>query len=514
MKTDMSGGVSTDARIDRKLEDRLAGRFAAELAGAERDYPALREKLAAGESAVPGRRGLWPRIALPVTTVAVLTVAVLVASGLLLGPAAGPAVGPGPASSSGVVMGADGIPTQIDGQRVYLVTERTKWQNLSGSFLLYGYLAVPEPFCDNIINAPTQAPAEAQLLGTCGSLALISGPTVAARDSAGFVALAWKAPADVFRWFGGPAVVVRVHTHDPDAAGCTAPQAAACEAAIVVEAVVWPVIPTQIAGERVYRAADAASFPKSGSFLLGGPFTKPNFVATCPAQPGLSTAEQQLITTCNFLAIDGLDVAPESNIDEPNNEIVVARVHIGDAEAALCPVTMQVQCKAAIVVEAVVWRGAAPAPISPATPGVAPSLLQAESGSAGPVVSAASTARLGPDGVPTTLNGQPVYRAASLPTAPTWMLGGTLTRDSTCAAPATPLAKPPGCGYWMIDGVKVGTMVDIPESLLDQPVVVQIDRSRSLAVCPGGSCTSTTLVIAAIVWPVPPLALSTPPAAT
>jgi hypothetical protein len=62
----------------------------------------------------------------------------------------------------------------------------------------------------------------------------------------------------------------------------------------------------------------------------------------------------------------------------------------------------------------------------------------------------------------------------------------------------------------MLDGVKIGTMVDLPESLLSQSVVAQVDRSRSLAVCPGGSCTTDMLVIAAIVWPVSPPAPPTP----
>jgi hypothetical protein len=378
MKTDMSGGVSTDAMIDRNLEDRLAGRFAVELAGAERDYPALREKLTTGESAVPGRRGLWPRLALPVTTVAVLTVAALVVSGLLLGPAAGPAVGPGPASSSGVVMGADGIPTQID-------------------------------------------------------------------------------------------------------------------------------------GERVYRAVNQASFPTSGTFLLGGPVTMPDPIPPCPMQPNLTMGEKDLIPYCYWQAIDGIHVAPKiDTLADLRNRIVVARVHIGDAEAALCPVTIQVQCKAAIVVEDVVWTGGAASSNQATNPTpVQTTPTSAFSETAGP---ATPRDQIEPDGAPTTLNGQPVYRAANLPTTASFLLGGTLTRDSTCAAPAAPLAKAPGCGYWMVDGVKVGTMVDLPESLLDQPVVVQINRSRSLAVCPGGSCTSATLVIAAIVWPVPPPALSTPPA--
>ena len=202
--------------------------------------------------------------------------------------------------------------------------------------------------------------------------------------------------------------MVRVHTHDPEAAQCRAEQQAACEAALVVEAVVWPAVPTQIDGERVYRAADQASFPTSGSFLLGGPFTKPQFMPPCPMQPNQTAAEQQLIPYCYILSIDGLSVAPESNIDEPNGEIVVARVHIDDPLAAQCPASDRAQCQAAIVVEAVVWRGETPATSASPTPGETGSLNPVSAESAGPVASTGSGA-VGPDGVPTTLNGEPVY---------------------------------------------------------------------------------------------------------
>jgi hypothetical protein len=93
-----------------------------------------------------------------------------------------------------------------------------------------------------------------------------------------------------------------------------------------------------------------------------------------------------------------------------------------------------------------------------------------------------------------------------------FLLGGKLTLDTTCPAPSAPLAKPPSCGYWMLDGVKVGTAVDIPASLLGQPVVATVQRGRTLAVCPGGSCTTDTIVIDEIVWPLPSSALPTPSA--
>ena len=129
MKTDASGGASAGD----DLENRLSGQFAAELDGAERDYPALREKLV---GSVPAARGAARAVAQDRAADDVGRRPGgrgLAGAGLLSGPGTGPAcrartpVPSGPASS-GVVMGADGIPTQIDGQRVYRVTDQAEWQ--------------------------------------------------------------------------------------------------------------------------------------------------------------------------------------------------------------------------------------------------------------------------------------------------------------------------------------------------------------------------------------------------
>jgi hypothetical protein len=406
-------------------------------------------------------------------------------------------------------MGSDGIPAQIAGERVYRVGEQLEWQKLSGSFLLGGYVSFGAIFCGNMSTA--QPSAEVDLIG-CGGMALVSSRGGGTGGDGAAVA-AHSGSNELNGWRNGGAIVARVHTRDAEAAQCSLGEQARCESALVVEMVIWPVVPAQIAGERVYRAVDQTSFPTSGTFLLGGPVTMPDVIPPCPMQPNLTTGEKDLIPYCYWQAIDGIQVAPKiDTLADLRNRIVVARVHIGDAEAASCPVTVQVQCKAAIVVEDVVWTGGAASSNQATNPTpVQTTPTSAFSETAGP---ATPRDQIEPDGVPTTLNGQPVYRAANLPTTASFLLGGTLTRDSTCAAPSTPLAKAPGCGYWMVDGVKVGTMVDLPESLLDQPVVVQIDRSRSLAVCPGGSCTSTTLVIAAIVWPEPPSVVPATPAAT
>ena len=501
MSTDRRGGDSADEPNDG-LEGRLSGRFNVELDRAERDYPALRQKLD-GAGADRGPRRSWPRFAFPLTAAAALVIAVVLGAGLLPARVAAPTMPPGPAAS-GVVMGADGIPSQLLGEKVYSLAEQADWQDLSGSFLLGAY-AVDSPIpCAAPTARPLSSPENA-LLPQCGVVELVPK----AQDSSDyFFNLAPSGFTTLTGWLNGPAVVMRVHTHDPEAAQCASDTRSECEAAVVVEAVVWPTVPTEIAGERVYRATDQASFPTSGSFLLGGPFTKPSVMPPCPMQPNLTVAEQQLIPYCYILQIDGLELAPNSNIDEPNGEVVVARVHIGDPLAAQCPASDRAQCQTSIVVESVVWRGAAPAAASPA-PGDTGGPNPASSEASGPFASA-GTDVIGPDGVPTEINGETVYRASNLPTSAAFLLGGKLTQDTTCAAPATPVANPPSCGYWMIDGVIVGAGGDIPKWLVGQAVVAQVEAGRALAVCPGGSCTRSTIVVMSIVWPA--AADATPPA--
>jgi hypothetical protein len=279
--------------------------------------------------------------------VAVLAAVGLVGFGLVYSRCSGSA-GPG---GSPVCLGSDGIPNQLDGQRVYRVTEQAEWQNLSGSFLLGGY------GLDLVISCPTLLPqpsAEADLLGQCGGIEL--APFANEKPRFGLLMVAPRGSSSLSGWLGGSAAVVRAHTHDPEAAQCSAGEQSACQAAVVVEAVVWPVVPTEISGERVYRAADQASFPTSGSFLLGGLVSYPDVVPPCPSEAGPPGDGQGLLPYCYWPSIDGLALSPKGSFDEPGNEIVVARVHVNDPLAAECQPSLRAECDAAIVVEAVVWR--------------------------------------------------------------------------------------------------------------------------------------------------------------
>jgi hypothetical protein len=525
MKTDETGGPSAEDNV----EERLSRRFAVELERAELDYPALmrprRDPLASGATAGSGRSlRAWRRLAVPMTAVVALVAVSLVGVGIALRPSAGP-TGNNPAPA-GVVRGSDGIPASLDGQRVYRIADQSEWQNLTGSFLLGGYVVQLLTGCKAQFGSP---PPEDAFISSCDAMLLTPGPVADFNgfDPSTFPSVAPLSMEALRGWFGGPAIVMRVHTHDPGAAKCAAYLQSRCESAVVVEAVVWPTVPTQINGERVYRATDQASFPTSGSFLLGGHVTKPSVMPPCPAPIDKTAAEQRLFSYCNAFSIDGLYVAPMSNLDEPNNEIVVAKVHLHDPLAAQCPAVSSAVCETAIVVESVVWRSSEDAasaiptsaasttiPSNPASGegvGPAPSAPIASGPSAGSGSASAGSGAVGPldsDGVPTTIGGAPVYRAAALPTAPTFLLGGPLTHDTGCA-PAVSLA-PPACGYWMVDGVEVGAAQTVPESLSGSLVVARVGRMSD---CQHAPCATPLefLTMGEIVWSGPEVVAPPPP---
>ena len=300
-----------------------------------------------------------PRRATLVVALSALAVVGLISVGL--------AYRPNPVSvvmgPSSVVLGSDGIPTQVDGQRVYRVTEQADWQNLNGSFLLAAYVFVGSYPCPRPVSPQPQA--DSDLLARCGTFDLAPNAGQRGRTGPGSIyGISNVAPlgSDVlFGWMDGPAVVIRAHTHDVEAPRCGADVRAACESALVVEAVVWPTVPTEIAGEHVYRHGDQASFAKlKGSFLLGGPLVRSNLESPC-MWPIASEWEAVIALTgaCPYPSIDGLSIAEKSTIDEARDEIVVARVHANDPQAADCPSDYRAYCEAAIVVESVVWRAPA-----------------------------------------------------------------------------------------------------------------------------------------------------------
>ena len=325
MKTESDGGSAAES----KVKQGLASLYEDELDRAERDFPTMRTPLWDGPVRLPRRR---VRLRLAAEAAGILAVAAILVGGGWL--AANPQSGPGgPASST--ALGADGIPNEIDGEHVYRVGETVE-PGRQGGYLLGGY--VFQETC----------PVGAQPLETCFGF----GPTAGSDAATGGIDVSEAHdvsdpnPFSLGSWLGAP-IVARMK-------GCTWDNGAPCPP--VVMSIVWPSVPVEIAGEKVYRATDRASFPTSSSFLLGGRFSKPDFPPPCPAPINKSAAEQQLLPYCYLQSIDGLQLSPKSNIDQPKNEIVVARVHVNDPLAAQCPAAAQTDCKAAIVVESVVWH--------------------------------------------------------------------------------------------------------------------------------------------------------------
>jgi hypothetical protein len=287
-------------------------------------------------------------------------------------------------SGPSVILGSDGLPAEIEGERVYRITDQAEWQDLSGSFLLAAN--IPSgimPSC--FIGSAPSGPPEGDLLagGLCGGWAL-GNTTGPALDQASFVYAAPKSQILLFGWANHPAVL-RVHTHDSEAAQCSAAKRAACEAAVVVEAVVWPTVPSEINGERVYRETDLRLYPGGtlqnlkGSFLLGGvvSLVRPNLAPEASAGPCLTAvvgrqALSQLLSDCGprYVSIDSEPIAPKSNFDAVDGQIVVVRAHMNDPLAAQCPADVRTTCQEAIVVESVVWSSN-PYPSATPTPAVA-----------------------------------------------------------------------------------------------------------------------------------------------
>jgi hypothetical protein len=115
------------------------------------------------------------------------------------------------------------LPTAFEGQRVYRAADRALFDGLHGSFLLGGAVTYPEvqPPCASESGTPSRGQ---------GLLPYCYWPSI---DG---LAISPRTPLDQPN---GLMIVARVHVHDPSAAACMPEIRAECEAAIVVEKVVW-----------------------------------------------------------------------------------------------------------------------------------------------------------------------------------------------------------------------------------------------------------------------------------
>lgn len=390
--------------------DRLQRWFAAEVRAAEQDVK--RGLLAAPRTWMRrgrlGSRGLAGG-AVAATGVVVLLVVAL-ATGLL-----GGAVGPSPSagasgvtSTAGIAWGSNGIPASIDGDPVLTpaaALARAQASTDATTFLVGGWLLNEHAACP----APTSESPALLFTGLCGGQpALFGSPAPDARG---------RSPSDlngpilwtVFLDGSSPpmpspenplapfdlVVVLRVHTHDPSAASCSAAVRPQCDVAVVVDAVVWKGtvgpsavpypsgalyadgIPSTLDGQPVLRptqaAAQAAASTDASTFLVGGWVTGwfPFPYSSCP-QPTGSEADQVLDQgPCGVYLAESPVVDQTGPLklhfqvglsDDRYSGPVIVRVHTHDPLAINCTAANQDACAHAVVVDTLLWDGPALGP--------------------------------------------------------------------------------------------------------------------------------------------------------
>ncbi|HTS14300.1 MAG TPA: hypothetical protein VMH24_01430 [Candidatus Sulfotelmatobacter sp.] len=381
--------------------DRLQRWFATEVRAAERDI----KRGLVGVPGTPGRRGLGRRAlvgGLAGTTSAAILLAVALAAGYLGGAASPPptAASGQPTATSGIVIGANGIPASIDGEPVLTPSAaitRALVSTDASTFLVGGWLDDSKAACPSTPPAPVPALLDTGICG--GQPALLASPPV---DEA---AVDWNGrnlwivfldgasppeptPEDLLEPYGD-AVVLRVHTHDPSAATCSADVRLQCDLAVVVNAVLWrasvgPIatvnpssgtygdgIPATLDGQPVLRPTQAVAradgSTDASTFLVGG-WVETVYSYTGCAQPVGSEGDQVLTRTfCGTYLDETPTAATEGPLelhfrtsvsaDWPGEGPVIVRVHTHDQLATTCAATNQDDCAHAVVVDALLWSG-------------------------------------------------------------------------------------------------------------------------------------------------------------
>lgn len=333
------------------IEDRLRSWFAHEVGRAERDLATSR----VATTRVRDRRRV------PVAAVAGLAVALVVVA-VAVRPATSPEPGKGPnrspasspISERGVMLGADGLPTSIDGEPILRVEDAARsLPSATEPLSVAGWYEYSGQRCAAGAKKPHP------LIPACGFDHLL--PARNADPDAGLAVLPSR---------DGPApgaVVLRLHMHDVRAATCLASRRPDCDRAIVVDEVLWQIpdpmtgryadgIPGDISGETVVRVGDLpAGDQGSGSFLLGGWHGQDRWFGC-----GRLGETHPLLDDCS----------PEWIADAPGGrgrilmqarEIqegpLVIRVHTDDPRSATCPENERILCKERLVVDELVWAG-------------------------------------------------------------------------------------------------------------------------------------------------------------
>ena len=309
---------------------------------------------------------LGPRSRIKVVLIAAVVVLAVMTLGLMYWRSTGSTASVSPTAPA-AVMGSDGLPSEIEGQRVYRLADKAEWETLSGGFLLAAYPGYFFGTCPiTAWSTATPAPTAEEDLLAAGLPCYGAWLSETANSTANSVTVAPKRPslATMFMTWGGHAAVWTIHTHDPEAAGCSAASQARCVDAVVVDSLVWPTVPTEADGEHVYGRTELGEMAAAGTlknlpagFMLGGVVTVENQAvigASC-ADYG-PEAEQLLLASCRpQVMIGGEPIAPGSDFNAVDGQIVVARAHVNDAIAAQCPADVRAACEQAIVIDSVVW---------------------------------------------------------------------------------------------------------------------------------------------------------------
>jgi len=213
------------------------------------------------------------------------------------------------------------------------------------------------------LASPPYTSAEAKFLtGLCDYASLRPVGTAPSADGQW---LAPKSPAfsQLFVWsLAGAPLVMRVHTHDSEAALCTAARLVQCQESVVVEAILWPTVPSQFDGQHVYGGDEISAAAAAGSIsslpdslLLGGVVWAES-ASTIGCSPASPSAQDELLSNCvPTVTIDGAFVAPKSSFTAVTGQVVIVRGHVNDPLAAQCSADTQTACQEAFVVESVVW---------------------------------------------------------------------------------------------------------------------------------------------------------------
>jgi hypothetical protein len=352
--------MTMNDRFDQRLRERLAALDAAVPEEQPAESPAGDIAVARLHRVRSGSNSRTPRPLGLVAAGSLLLVIAVIAAVVALRPTENTV----PASQIGAT-GADGIPTQIDGQPVHTMLDQSAWPANSDSFLLAAQPSTNLMNCPPGANlaSPPYTSAEAEFLtGLCDYASLRPVGTAQSADGQW---LAPKSPAfsQLFAWsMAGAPLVMRVHTHDPEAALCTAERLVQCQESVVVEAILWPTIPSQFGGQQVYggdeinAAAAAGSIGSLPDSLLLGGVVWAQSASTIGCSPPSPNAQDELLSNCvPEVTIGGAVVAPKSSFTAVTGQLVIVRGHVNDPLAAQCSANTQTACQEAFVVESVVW---------------------------------------------------------------------------------------------------------------------------------------------------------------